>query len=432
MDPTLAAIGGIALLALLVLIGMPVSFAMLLSGVVGIALFATPEAAYKLLATNVWDNFASYTLSVIPLFSLMGQFAFRSGITRALYNAAYKWVGHLPGGIGVTTLVASSGFSSISGSNSATCAAIGTVALPEMKRYGYAPVLSTASVAVGGSLGVVIPPSVVLLIIALSTEQSITELFTAALVPGLLLMSLLVLTVIVMCWARPELGPPGPRFPFLERVKALGGVVETLVLFLLIIGGLYAGWFSPTQAGAAGAFGALIIALLRRGLNWQGFVQSLLETLKTSAMVILLLAGSVVFGRFLALTRLPFTLAEWVASLHMPPLLVLIIVLLIYLVGGGVMDDMAFLVVTLPIFFPMLVALGFHPVWLSVVLTIITTLGAVVPPIAINVFVVSGLAEDVPITTVFKGVVPFLPAYFVCLGLLYLFPRLVLWLPKSM
>lgn len=431
-DPATTAIGGIGLLMVLMLVGMPVSFAMLLSGLLGIALFASPAAAYKLLATNLWDNFASYTLSVIPLFSLMGQFAFRSGLTRGLYNAAYKWVGHLPGGIAGTTIVASSGFSSISGSDSATCAAIGTVALPEMKRYGYAPILSTASVAIGGTLGVVIPPSVVLLIIALSTEQSITKLFTAALIPGILLTVLFVLTVVVMCWARPGLGPPGPRFSFLERVKALGGIVETLILFLLVIGGLYAGWFSPTKAGAVGAFGALLIALLRRGLTWESFVQSLLDALRTAAMVMLLLAGAVVFGRFLTITRLPFLLAEWAAALHLPPLLILIAVMAIYVVAGGIMDAMGFLVVTLPIFFPMLVTLGFDPVWLAVALTIITTLGAVTPPVAINVYVVSGLEKDVPITTVFRGIVPFLPAYFICLALMYIFPQLALWLPKSM
>ena len=430
MEPNTVAVLGLVAMFVLMLLGMPISFAMLLAGVLGNAYLISIEGAAHLLATNVWGQFASYGLSVIPLFVLMGQLAYRAGITERLYEASYKWVGRLPGGLAGTTIAACAGFSAICGSNSATAATMGTIALPEMRRYKYDRALSTGAVAVGGTLGVVIPPSVVLIVIAVQTEQSITRLFLASIVPGLILTVLFLATILWMCVRNPSLGPPGPSTTFRQKIVSLAGVLETLLLFALVIGGLYAGWFTPTEAGAAGAFGALVIGLARRRLSVKGLVQSIGETVRISAMVVLLITGAVLFGRFLTVTRLPFELAEWASSLPIPRALILVVVLLIYVAGGCLMDALGFLVVTIPIFYPLAEALGYDPIWYTVVLTVVTTLGAVTPPVGVNVFIVSGLVPDVPIETIFRGVAYFMIAYGVCIALMWLLPGTVLYLPR--
>jgi tripartite ATP-independent transporter DctM subunit len=430
MDPVIVALVGLFGMFALMVLGMPISFAMLLAGLVGNAYMLSSGAATHMLATNVWEQFSSYGLSVIPLFVLMGQLAYRSGTTERLYETAYKWVGQWPGGLAGTTIAASAGFSAICGSNSATTAMMGTIALPEMRRYRYDPALSAGTVAIGGTLGVVIPPSVVLIVIAVQTEQSLLRLFLAAIVPGVILTALLILTILAMCSRKPALGPAGPATPLREKLASLTGVVDTLLLFVLVIGGLYAGLFTPTEAGAAGAFGALVIGLARRGLTLKGIVMSLGETLRISSMVVLLITGAVVFGRFLTVTRLPFDLADWAAALPVAPGLIMVVVLVIYIVGGMVMDSLGFLVVTLPIFFPLAAALGFDPVWYTVLLTLVTTMGAVTPPVGVNVFIVNGLAPDIPISTIFRGVGYFLVAYAVCVLGIILFPDIVLFLPR--
>ena len=432
MDPVTIAVIGLAVMFALMLIGMPISFAMLLAGVLGNAYLLSMPAATHLLSTNVWDQFSSYGLSVVPLFVLMGQFAYRSGITERLYDAAYKWFGRMPGGLACTTITACAGFSAICGSNSATAATMGTIALPAMRRYGYDRALATGAVAVGGTLGVVIPPSVVMIVIAVQTEQSLLRLFLAGIIPGLLLTALFLATVLVMCLRRPELGPPGPATTLKDKLASLSGVIETLLLFVLVIGGLYVGWFTPTEAGAAGAFGALVIGLVRRRLSLKEIVLSASETLRISAMVVLMITGAVLFGRFLTVSRLPFELAEWAAALPVPPAAIMVIVLLIYLVGGALMDALGFLVVTVPIFFPLAAALGYDPIWFTIVLTIVTTMGAVTPPVGVNVFIVNGLSPDVPIHTIFAGVAYFMLAYAACLALIWVFPETVLFLPRAL
>jgi len=432
LDPTSAAIVGLAVMFVFMLFGMPIAFAMLLAGVLGNAYLLSVPAATHLLSTNVWEQFSSYGLSVIPLFVLMGQFAYRAGITERLYDAAYKWVGRLPGGLAGTTIAACAGFSAICGSNSATTATMGTIALPEMRRYRYDPALSTGAIAVGGTLGVVIPPSVVLIVIAVQTEQSLLRLFLAGIVPGLILTLFFMLTILALCLRNPKLGPLGPVTSLKERFASLSGVIETLILFVLVIGGLYLGWFTPTEAGAAGAFGALVIGLVRRRLSLKGIVQSIIESVRISAMVVLLITGAVLFGRFLTVSRLPFELADWAASLQVPPGLILLVVILIYLVGGALMDALGFLVVTIPIFYPLAAALGYDPIWYTLVLTIVTTMGAVTPPVGVNVFIVHGLAPDIPLHTIFRGVGYFMLAYFLCLALMWVFPGTVLYLPSAL
>ena len=432
MSPDTAAVLGLILLFVLMALRMPVSFAMILAGFLGNAYMISSEAALYMLATNVWGQLSSYGLSVIPLFVFMGQLAYHSGITERLYNAAYKWVGRLPGGLAGTTILSSAGFAAICGSNSATSATMGTIALPEMERYNYDRALSTGSVAIGGTLGVVIPPSVVLIIIAVQTEQSITQLFMASIVPGIILTALFLMTVFLLCLRNPSLGPPGPRTTMREKLVSLTGAVEAMILFLLVLGGLYAGWFTPTEAGAAGTFGALVIGLTRRKLSTKEFIKSISETIRISSMVVLLITGAVIFGRFLTVTRLPFELADWASSLNVPREVILFVVLLIYLVGGCLMDALGFLVVTIPIFYPLAKALGFDPVWYTVVITLVTTMGAVTPPVGVNVYIVSGLSPDIPIGTIFRGVSIFLIAYVICLVLLIIYPQVALYLPRSL
>ncbi len=430
MSPSTAAVLGLILLMVLMALRMPVSFAMILAGFLGNAYMLSTDAALYMLATNVWGQLSSYGLSVIPLFVFMGQLAYHSGITERLYDAAHKWVGRLPGGLAGTTILSSAGFAAICGSNSATSATMGTIALPEMKRYNYDRALSTGSVAIGGTLGVVIPPSVVLIIIAVQTEQSITQLFMASIVPGIILTALFLLTVFLLCLRNPSLGPPGPRTTMRQKLVSLTGAIEAIILFLLVLGGLYAGWFTPTEAGAAGTFGALVIGLARRKLSTKEFIKSISETIRISSMVVLLITGAVIFGRFLTVTRLPFELADWASSLNVPREAILFVVLLIYLVGGCLMDALGFLVVTIPIFYPLAEALGFDPVWYTVVITLVTTMGAVTPPVGVNVYIVSGLAPDIPIGTIFKGVSIFLISYVICLVLLFIFPQVALYLPR--
>mgnify|MGYP003651545165 CR=1 FL=1 len=429
MDPVYIAVVGLGVMFLFMVLGMPIGFAMLLAGLIGNTVLLSSAAATHLLATNLWDQFSSYGLSVVPLFVLMGQFAYRAGVTERLYSAAYTWVGRMPGGLASTTIVASAGFSAICGSNSATTATMGTIALPEMRRYNYDPALSAGAVAVGGTLGVVIPPSVVLIVIAVQTEQSLLRLFLAGIIPGLILTALLVLTILVLCARKPALGPVGPQTSWGEKFRALSGVIETLVLFVLVIGGLYAGIFTPTEAGAAGACGALAIGLIRRHLSFKSIVLAVGETLRISSMVVLMIAGAVLFGRFLTVSRLPFELADWAAQLPVAPSVVLLVVLLIYLVGGALMDALGFLVVTTPIFFPLALALNFDPVWFTILLTVVTTMGAITPPVGVNVFIVNGLAPEIPITRILRGVAYFMLAYVVCIAAIWFVPETVLWLP---
>ena len=430
MSPIMVAIIGVVVMLVFMFLRMPVGFAMALAGFLGMCYFASPQAAVHILATDIWGQFTSYGLSVIPLFILMGQITFHSGVSERLYRTAYTWLGRMPGGIAMTTILACTGFAAICGSNSATAATMGTVALPEMKKFNYDRALSAGTVATGGTLGVLIPPSVVLIVIGLQTEQSIAKLFVGSIFPGLLLAILFLVTIFILCQRNPTLGPPGLKTSFREKITSLTGVIEILVLFGLVIGGLYAGWFTPTEAGAAGAFGAIVIALARRDLTWQGFTKSILETLRISCMVMVLVTGAVIFGRFLTMTRIPFVLADWAGALAIPHVAILAIVFLIYVVGGCLMDALGFLVVTIPIFFPLAMALGYDPIWWGVVICMVTSLGAITPPVGVCVYVVSGLVKDIPIQTIFRGVTFFLIAYIICIIAVTAFPQIVLFLPS--
>jgi len=430
MSPATAGIVGIVILVLLFLIRMPVSFAMALVGLVGFTYLSGPEAALNLLGIDIFDNFSSYPLSVIPMFILMGSFAFASGISRRLYRTAYAWIGHRRGGLTVATVFACAGFGAICGSSTATAATMGKIALPEMKKYKYDDTLASGTVAAAGTLGILIPPSTVLLVYGILTEQSIGKLFVAGVLPGVFLSIFFALTVAFLCWRKPEIGPPGTPSSWREKFKSLTGIIEAVLLFLLAIGGLFLGWFSPTQAGAIGAGGALIIGLARGQLRWKTFVEAGKEGLQTSCMVIFIITGAVIFGHFMAVSRIPFLLAEWLGSLPIHPMAVMGIIVFIYFIGGFFMDSMGLIVVTVPIFFPIVEQLGFDPIWFGVIIVLTGEMGVITPPVGVNVFVIKGIAPDIPLERIFRGILPFLVALIVFTIIMMFFPQIATFLPS--
>jgi tripartite ATP-independent transporter DctM subunit len=428
---TLAGILGILILLLvLFFLGMPVGFAMGIVGFCGFWYVVTFKAAVTMVGTDIWGTFSKYGLTVVPLFIFLGYIAFNSGIAERLYKTAYKWFGHWRGGLAIATIGADELFAAICGSNTATAATMGTVALPQMEKYNYDKRLSSGTVVTGGTLGTVMPPSVVLIIIGLQTEQSIIKLFLGGILPAVLLGILFVLTIYVLCRINPKFGPAGPRTSLKEKVKSLTGVIEAIVIFVLIIGGLYAGIFTPTEAGAVGVFFALVVTISTRRITWKRLIDSVVDTLKISSMVFFLVTGAIIFGRFLAVTRLPFIVADFAASLPVSPYIILAFVLVIYLIGGCFVDALGFLVLTIPIFFPLGIALGFDPIWYGIILTMVTTMGAITPPVGVNIYVVKALAPEIELVTIFKSVSFFLLACIVCIAILIIFPEIVLVIPN--
>ena len=432
MTPESIGIIGICFLLVLIFSRMPVGFVMALVGLVGFGSLVSFSAALNLLARDVYDIFGSYNLTVIPLFVFMGQLAFHSGISARLFDAAYKFVGHLPGGLAMATIGACAGFSAICGSTNATAATMAAAALPEMKRYNYKPGLATGVVAAGGSLGILIPPSVIFIVYGIMTQQSIGKLFVAGILPGILLTFLFTGTIALWVTLKPDLAPRGPRFTLREKVSSLSGLGETLVLFIIIMGGLFVGFFTPTEAGAIGAFSTLTIAVVRRHIDWKGFVTALQETTRISCMILIIVTGATIFGHFLAVTRIPFEIAGWISGFDLPPWMIMMFIILTYLVGGCLIDSLALIMLTVPIFFPVVLHLGFDPIWFGVVIVLITQIGVITPPVGINVYVVSGVARDVPLDVIFRGVLPLLAALVVGTFLLIPFPQIALFLPSLM
>jgi len=411
---------------------MPVGFAMGFLGLIGFSYVVNFDAGLSLLARDVWDVFSSYNLTVIPLFVFMGQIAFHAGISRRLYDSAYVLLGHRRGGLAMTTVGACAAFSAICGSTNATAATMATVALPEMKRYGYDMGLATGTVAAAGSLGILIPPSVIFIVYGILTEQSIGKLFAAGILPGILLCLLFLLTIHLRVMKNPSLAPPGPKSSIRKKFRSFAGILEVLVLFALVMGGIFFGLFTPTEAAAVGAFMTLLIAIIRRQLNWKAFIQSLADTTKISCMIMVIVTGAVIFGHFMAITRIPYLLADYVSSLPLPPHAIIGVIILVYLIGGCFMDALAMIMLTIPIFFPVVQSLGFDPIWFGVVIVLITEMGVITPPVGINVYVVYGVARDVPLEKIFRGVFPMLISLLVCNLLLILFPQIALWLPGLM
>ncbi|PLX82661.1 MAG: C4-dicarboxylate ABC transporter permease [Desulfuromonas sp.] len=432
MSLTTIGIIGVVLLLVGLFSRMPVGFVMGILGLGGFSYVVNFQAGLSLLARDVWDVFSSYGLTVIPLFVFMGQIAFQSGISRRLYHAAYVLMGHRRGGLALATVGACAAFAAISGSTNATAATMATVTVPEMRRRRYDMGLATGTVAAAGSLGILIPPSVIFIVYGILTEQSIGKLFAAGVLPGLLLCTLFFATILLQVRLRPDLAPPGPRTSLRRKVKSFAGIVETLFLFALVMGGLFFGIFTPTEAAAIGAFLTLALALFRRQLSWKDFVQALSDTTRISCMVMVIVTGAHLFGKFMAITRIPFDLASYVGGLPLPSYAIMGLIILVYLIGGCFMDALAMIMLTVPIFFPVAQALGFDPIWFGVVIVLVTEMGVITPPVGVNVYVVHGIAKDVSLETIFKGVVPMLLALLLCIILLMVFPQIALFLPNLM
>jgi tripartite ATP-independent transporter DctM subunit len=422
---------GIAGFFVLLIIGMPIAYAMALVGFAGFSALTSVTVGFNMVAKEIFNTFSSYSLSVIAMFVWMGFLSYYSGIGTRLYILAYRLIGHWPGGLAVATQVACAVFGAICGSNTATAATMGAIALPEMKKYKYDMSLATASIAAGGALGVLIPPSVIFIVYGIATEQSVGRLFMAGIIPGILLMFLYIGAIIILTVRNPALGPAGPKMSWKERAQAMrGGLLEVLIVFAISMGGLFAGWFTPTESGAVGAAGVLAVALLGKRLTREDFKKSLLDTTRITAMIMLLIAGAMIFGRFMAICRVPFEVASWAGGLALPPYAILGIVLVIYLILGCFIDALALVLLTVPIFYPVVIdTLGYDPIWFGVIVVLVVAMGVITPPVGMNVYIIKGVAPDIPLEKIFKGIWPFLGAVIVCIIILIIFPGMVTFLP---
>lgn len=432
MSPELIGIIGIVLLFVFLAFRMYIGVAMALIGFVGVAGIINANAGLNLMGLVPWSEGSSYTMSVIPLFILMGQFAFVSGISRDIYKAVYTWIGHFRGGLAMATILACSGFAAVCGSSLATGATMGRVAIPEMDKYGYDQSLSTGCVAAGGTLGILIPPSIGFVIYAILTEQSIGRLFMAGILPGILLTVLFMLAIYIQCRFNPEMGPKGEARSWKEKFSSLYSTWPMIFLFVLVMGGIYYGIFTPTEAAGIGAFGAFVIALLKKKLNRVEFVESLLSTGNMTAMIFLIVIGANIFSSFLALTGIPMLMADTIVALALPKMLVLVIMILIFVLLGCVMDCFAIMILMVPILYPIIQTLGFNPIWFGVIMVIVLEVGLITPPVGLNVFVIKAAAPFVPLETIFKGVLPFIVAAVICIIIIVLFPQIALFLPSKM
>jgi C4-dicarboxylate transporter, DctM subunit len=419
-------------LFVLMLLRVPVGMAMGLVGVTGYSYLVGPGPALKLVGQTSMRTVTDYTFGVIPMFMLMGALVSVSGVSRELFRAANSMIGHLRGGLGVATVVACGGFAAICGSSVATAATSSSVAYPEMRRFGYPQSFATGVIAAGGTLGAMLPPSTVLAVYAILTQQDIGKLFMAGIVPGLLAMLMYVLTIVVIVRVKPGWLPRGEARAWSERAAELKNVWAPIVLFLFVIGGLYGGFFTPTEAGGVGASGAFILGVLRGRLDRAKIREALLSATRTAAAVFTVLIGALLFGYFLTITQSPQKLTEFLTGLGVGRYGVLALIMVMYLVLGCLMDAMAMIILTVPIIYPVIVHLGFDPIWFGIIIVMTVELGLIHPPVGMNVFVIKSVVKDVSFTTIFKGVLPFVATDILRLVILIAFPAIALWLPGRM
>jgi len=434
MSPPLIGIIGILVLILALFAGIPIGFAMFIVGFLGFSYLASLEAGLRLLSMEMLATFSSYSFAVVTCFAIMGALGGYSGAARRLYDFAYKFLGRLPGGLAIATIGACSLFGAICGSAQAATATFGKVALPEMKRHNYSLSLASGCIASGGTMSIIIPPSLVFIIYGIIASQSIGELFIAGVIPGILLTILSMISIIFACWKNPALGPPGAAVSFKEKLKSLPGVAEALGLFVVILGGIFIGIFTPLEAGAIGAIGMLVFALGRRTLTWKGFVDSFRDTARLIGMIFIILAGAFVFGRFIAITNIANALAGWMVNLPWSPIITFIVFIIpIYIVAGFFMDTIAVILITVPLFLPVITGLGFDPIWFGVQMVLLAQIGLLTPPVGLTVYTVKAVApEDLPLWLIFRGALFFVPAMVVCAIVVLVFPQLALWLPRLM
>ncbi|HVN97912.1 MAG TPA: TRAP transporter large permease [Syntrophorhabdaceae bacterium] len=426
-------IGIIGLIALLVLFstGIELAFAMSVIGMLGIVCLRSVGAAITVLGKDYFDVFSSYSFTVIPLFVLMGQIALNSGMAEQMYKMSRRFVGHVPGGLAFATVVGATLFKAISGSTLATAATFSGIAVPEMDKYRYGRLLSTGVVASVGTLGTLLPPSNALIIMGMITEQSIGKLFLAGMIPGLMCAALFLGTIYVWCKMDPSLGPKGPVYPWKERLRSVPQVVWPLLIFLLVIGGLLAGFFTPTEAGSVGTIGVCILTVLRKDITFKAFMKSLRESVLMGCVILMLIASSNVLGHFITMAKIPYIVAEWTAALPLNRYVIVCLICIIYLIGGSFIDDAAFMILATPIFFPAAIKLGFDPIWFVIVLSVTCMIGIIIPPIAMSVFIVKSITKE-SIWVVYKGVTPFIISLVVMIGLLFVFPGIATWLPNAL
>jgi C4-dicarboxylate transporter DctM subunit len=429
MNEIMVGIIGLAVLLFLFATGIELGFAMGLVGFVGFAYLNGFHSAINLLATDFYDVITNYGYTIFPLFVLMGQIGFNAGIAVRLYDAANRFIGHVPGGLAMATVMGATGFKTICGSSAATAATFASVAIPQMERYGYDKKLSTGIVATVGSLGCIIPPSVVLILLGILTEQSIGQLFLAGVIPGLIIAFFFM--VVIYGWAKinPAIAPRSERYTWGARIRSLPEVFWILIVFVLVVGGIMRGFFTPTEAGAVGTFAVLLLAIVKRDMTFKIYVKSVKEGLRTAIMILMLIAGSTVLGHFVTVTNIPQVTADWVVTLPINRYLIMILICIVYEIGGSFIDDLTFMILATPIFYPVALKLGFPPLWFGIVIAVVEMIGVVIPPVAICVFVVKNITK-VPIGIIYKGAAPFLISLIFVWGLLFFFPGLALWLPS--
>ncbi|MGR5175874.1 TRAP transporter large permease [Vibrio mediterranei] len=423
---------GFGVLLFLILLRMPIAFAM---GVVGFFGYAALgdwnfNSALTVSAKRLIDTAQDYGLSVIPMFILMGNFITKAGLSQELYRACYAFLGHKKGGLAMATVAACGGFSAISGSSLATSATMAQVAMPSMRKYGYSDGLAAASIAAGGTLGILIPPSVILIIYAVLTEQSVRDLFAAGFIPGLMGIVLYIVATRFVVWRNPKAGPCGEKLARAERIQALRSVSSILGLFALVMGGIYGGIFTPTEAAGVGAFGAFLIAFFRGSLTWSSLRDILIDTARTSTMLFGVVIGALIYSNFVNRAGLPSDLVDFVSSLGTEPLLVMLMILLIYILMGTVFESLSMLLLTIPVFYPLVESLGFDLVWFGIIVVVVTEISLITPPVGLNIFVLKGVIKDIQTSTIFKGVTPFWCVDILRLALLLFIPGLSLWLPS--
>jgi tripartite ATP-independent transporter DctM subunit len=410
----------------------PLAVAMSIAGIVGLGLMRGWQPAYASTSQVVFETGFHYTLSVIPLFVLMGNFVARAGMARELFNAANAFVGHRPGGLAMASIIASGGFGSICGSSIATAATMSRVAYPQMKAHGYKDTLATGAIASGGTLGILIPPSTILVIYGVITETDIGRLFIAGILPGLVAITCLCLAVVFVTWRDPLAGPPAERYTWRQRLGAVRGIWGVALLFVLVIGGIYGGVFTATEGAGVGAAGAFLFALARRTLTPKLLMEVLMESTRTTAMLFTILIGAMIFTSFINFTTMPADLRDFVLQFSPHPIMVVVMMMGIYLALGMVMEELAIVLLTIPVFFPVITALGFDPVWFGILIVTIVEIGMISPPVGLNLFVLSSLLPTVSLNTIYRGVWPFVLADIGRLGILIAFPAISLWLPSLM
>jgi tripartite ATP-independent transporter DctM subunit len=422
-------IGFVIILILIMFLKFPIGFSMFLVGFAGMACLTSVDAAINVLGQQVFVTTASYDMAVTAMFILMGELAFNIGLSDKAFESANKWLGNLRGGLGMATIGACGAFAAVCGSSPATAATVGSIALPEMKKYGYDDALATGSVAAGGVLGILIPPSVGFILFGLLTEQSISKLYMAGILPGILLTILFIITIHIVSITKPQ-GSKVPSSSIREKLSSLKGFVEVIVLFIIVIGGLFLGFFTPTEAGAVGVFGVLFTGLIKRNLSWQKLWHSLERATTMTGMILVIFIGAMIFSYFLAASTLPFRLGEMIGNLPVSPMLVMVAILLLWMVLGCIMDAIAMIMLTVPIVFPVITQLGLDPIWFGVLGVMSIEVGLITPPIGMNVYIIAGIAKGVPLSTIFRGVFPFVFAIIVCIALIIVFPEIALFLPS--